>query len=200
MISYYFCRALETFLPIVFAWSTCEPVTVLDQLKGAILAGDYKAVVQVVENGVNVNEKNEYGRTPLMYAAGAINIVSDVVAMKSGRKKHYPENTVILKTLLDASADPNIPNTLGKTPIFYTVANNRIGSTWLLLMYGADPSIKDDYGYTAMYYAEFHGYTELIKLLKLAEAVEVNKVEPGRRLPESESVPEREEVMELGAP
>lgn len=194
MISNYLCLALETFLPIVFAWSSCEPVERFSPLEDAIIAGDYKAVVQEIENGVDINEKNEIGRTPLMYAAGAINSDSDVVNVKRGYKKYFPENTVILKALLDAGADPNIPDSGGATPIFDAAYHNRIGTTWLLLMYGADPSIKDEYGYTAMYYAEFHGYTEMVELLKLAETIGVKTMLTGDRSPESiEGVKEGEE-------
>lgn len=171
MITSYLCLALETFLPIIFAWSSCEPVDRLSPLEGAIIAGDYKAVILQLENGTDINKSNERGQTPLMYAVGRINSVSDVENIKRGYKKFIPEHTVILKALLDAGADPNIPNELGKTPIFYSVYHNRLGSTWLLLMYGADPSIKDSYGYTPLYYAEFHGYTELIALLKLADSI-----------------------------
>ncbi len=167
MITSYLCLALETFLPVIFAWSSCEPVERFSALEGAIIAGDYKAVISELKEGVEINEMDEYGETVIMYATGWINSVSDVENIKRGYKKFIPENTVILKALLDAGADPNIPNELGKTPIFYTVSNNRIGSTWLLLMYGTDPNIRDSYGHTPLYYAEFHGYTELIALLNL---------------------------------
>ena len=179
MISSYLCRVLEFYLPILFAWTSCDPVDRLSYLESAILAGDYEAVVREIENGADVNEQDDQGWTSLMWAAGAINSVSDVVNVKRGYKKYFPENTVILKALLDAGADPNIPNALGKTPIFESVYHNRIGSTWLLLMYGADPSIQDEYGYTPMYYAEFHGYTELIELLKLADTIGVSEMLAG---------------------
>ena len=174
MVTNYLCLALETFLPIIFAWSSCEPVDRFSALEGAIIAGDYKAVILELENGIDIDKSNERGQTPLMYAVGRINPVSDVENIKRGYKKFIPENTVILKALLDAGADPNIPNDLGKTPIFYSVYHNRIGSTWLLLMYGADPGREDDHGHTPLYYAEFHGYTELIELLKLADTTRKN--------------------------
>lgn len=176
------CLALETLLPIIFSWSSCEPVERFSALEGAIIAGDYKAVVLELENGIDIDKSNERGQTPLMYAVGRINSVSDVENIKRGYKKFFPENTVILKALLDAGVDPNIPNELGKTPIFYSVYHNRLGSTWLLLMYGADPNIKDSYGYTPLYYAEFHGYTELIELLKQADTINKTGGLEGRQL------------------
>ena len=72
--------------------------------------------------------------------------------------------------------------------------HNRLGSAWLLLMYGADPSIKDEHGYTAMHTAEFHGYTAMIELLKLAETIGDKTMPAGDRSPESnEGVKEGEE-------
>ena len=117
MISSYLCRILEFYLPILFAWSSCEPVNRLSYLESAILAGDYEAVVQEIENGADVNEQDDIGWTPLMWAAGAINGVSDVHNIKRGYEKFFPENTVVLKALLDAGLIRIFP-TVWDSPLF----------------------------------------------------------------------------------
>ena len=48
---------------------------------------------------------------------------------------------------------------------FYTVINNRIGSAWVLSTYGANINIVDNYGGTPLYYAAYHCYSEMFKLL-----------------------------------
>mgnify|MGYP002635004048 CR=1 FL=1 len=138
-----------------------------DIIEEAIIAGDYKAVINVLDSGLDINKKNQNGRVPIMYAVGIHNSVSDVENVKRSYKKYSKENLVILKMLLDSDADPNIQDNMGKTAIFYSVYHNRLGSTWLLLMNGADLDIKDLNGNTATYYAEYHGYEELVELIQL---------------------------------
>lgn len=116
-------------------------------LLNEVNAGNTEGVRQMVENGANVNSKNESGVTPLMNASGM------------GNKE-------IVELLLAKGADVN-----AKTPGNYTALMQAalVGQTEiarLLLAAGADPSVKDVAGKTAQNYAEEKGHKEIAALLR----------------------------------
>ncbi|HEI3539042.1 TPA: ankyrin repeat domain-containing protein [Escherichia coli] len=60
----------------------------------------------------------------------------------------YARNTETLKTMLDAGADINITNSLGRTLLFAALNYHAYDHVILLLERGADPEIRADSGWT----------------------------------------------------
>ena len=98
----------------------------------AVLMGDYKAVVQHIEAGTDLNQvEPEGGSTPL------------ITAIVFGKKD-------ISKALIDAGADLEIKNNEGATALLVAALFCRTETLNLLLEAGADPSITNNYGATAL--------------------------------------------------
>jgi ankyrin repeat protein len=55
----------------------------------------------------------------------------------------------------------------GWTPLFYAVRSNQIEVVKVLLKHGADPTVRDKYGFTIVDIATQKEYTELVDLLKI---------------------------------
>ena len=83
--------------------------------------GNYMRVRELLQQGGDVNEQDEYRKTPLFYTY----------------------NIEMMKLLLEYGADPNIRDKNGRTPLFTVLS---IKMMKLLLEYGADPNIRDGYG------------------------------------------------------
>lgn len=156
--------------------STEPDVLPIDPLVSAVSAGDYAEVVRLIESGIEVDERSHPDYFPITYfAVGGNNSVADTVRIKQGKDPQSIENLPILKALLEAGADPNAPGIQGGTPLVTAVYNNRIGSIWLLLQYGADPRLENELGHTASYYGRLHGYEEAVQLLELCLRVNCKK-------------------------
>jgi ankyrin repeat protein len=71
--------------------------------------------------------------------------------------------------LLDRGADPNTRGTLeGFTALMTAAAEGQLDVVRLLLSRGADPSVKDEDGDTAMSFALEKGHPEVAELLREA--------------------------------
>lgn len=104
--------------------------------KDVIETDDIKAVQDLINSGANVNEPDENGRTPLMFAA-------------------VGQNRKIIKALIKAGADVNTPCKNGETPLMLAAtkwhANPQIIK--ILIRAGADINAKDACGKTSLMYA-----------------------------------------------
>jgi ankyrin repeat protein len=90
-----------------------------------------------IANGANVNERNQFGVTPLMFVCGN-------------------KDTGIAKALIEANADVNIQAAGSFTPLFYAVKINRDGIIEiinLLVNYGAELGHRNYKGQTVLLYA-----------------------------------------------
>jgi ankyrin repeat protein len=124
-----------------------NPKTNIEQLDAAgenammlaALNGDKGLVQLLIDKGAEVNKK---GWTPLHYAA------------TNG-------NDEIVKLLLDNSAyiDAGSPN--GTTPMMMAARGGHITTVKLLLDEGADPTIKNQLGLTAISFAQQNNETEI---------------------------------------
>lgn len=87
--------------------------------------------VEMMANAHGAQQDNDavFSTTPL------------IAALMSGQKLE------MLRCLLDAGADPNLPNDNGNTPLMYS---HSVAATRFLVKNGADPHARDNNGWTAL--------------------------------------------------
>jgi ankyrin repeat protein len=136
-------------------------------LRAASVENNLDVVQSLIAAGANLNAKDKDGMTPLMKAAfiGQAAIVRALTL--NGAKvneKDVHGNTALMyasmvdnqtvEELLNKSASPNVRSvSLGVTPLILAVKENHGDIVKTLLAAGADKSISDKYGKTALDYA-----------------------------------------------
>ncbi|RSK27665.1 hypothetical protein EJF36_12695 [Bacillus sp. HMF5848] len=147
--------------PIVVAGGTFLSILALDKinlfdefpyeseytpLMEASLNGDVEAVNELLNEGENPNEMNEYGESPLLIAV-------------------VNEHIEVINTLLKNGADPNFQDTEGWTPLMSAVMTENLQVGEILLEAGANPLLVDQYEMTAIDYAKDIGSSEYLQLM-----------------------------------
>ena len=117
-----------------------------ESLLKAANIGYIEVCKKLIKRGVNINEKNEYGNTPLM-----------LTCMYRHKK--------ICLLLLENGADVNIKDNVGRTALMHAVWKGYKEICSWLLENGADVNIKDSYGETALINASEKRYKEICSLL-----------------------------------
>uniref|UniRef100_A0A673CJY6 Ankyrin repeat domain 52a n=1 Tax=Sphaeramia orbicularis TaxID=375764 RepID=A0A673CJY6_9TELE len=121
----------------------------------------------VLSAGFDINTPDNFGRTCLHAAAsGGATRAADI---KTWTPLHYAaangryQCTV---TLVSAGAEVNEPDQTGCTPLHYSAASQAFSSCLEhLLDNGADPSMVNSKGYSAVHYAAYHGNKQNLELL-----------------------------------
>uniref|UniRef100_A0AAQ4Q1Q0 Ankyrin repeat domain 52a n=1 Tax=Gasterosteus aculeatus aculeatus TaxID=481459 RepID=A0AAQ4Q1Q0_GASAC len=120
-------------------------------LHAAASGGNVECLNLLLSSGTDLNKRDIMGRTPLHYAAA------------NGRY----QCTV---TLVSAGAEVNEPDQTGCTPLHYSAASQAFSRFSLLLCLehlldnGADPSMVNSKGYSAVHYAAYHGNKQNLEL------------------------------------
>jgi len=98
----------------------------------------YAMIVRLLDSGADINAKDIYGKTPLIYACSHERISIECVQL-----------------LLERGAYIDAEDNYGKTPLMYACSNENISEecVQLLLDSGADIIVKDKYGKTPLIYA-----------------------------------------------
>lgn len=155
----------------------------------AAIRGGVESVTMLLKAGTTINVKDNEGLTPLMYAAwGGRPPAFDILTalLKAGAKvndvsqdgetalmlaaRHGTAD--VLQTLLAAHATINAKTKKGQTALMYVIEgynDNKLESAKLLLKSGADVSIKDNEGQTALTMARKLGQEAIVKLLEEAQ-------------------------------
>jgi len=96
--------------------------------------------------GVDINARDEFGRTALMRACSI-------------------KNTIIAQKLLDLKANPNIKARSGKTALMCISDGGmeNLELVRMLIEHGADPNVTDNKGWTAIIYATQWGLCGVVK-------------------------------------
>ena len=124
----------------------------------------------LIDNGADVNAKNEYGETPLHDAADA------AYGLTSPEKT--AELTEIVNILLDNGADIDAENKWGKTPLLYAtwIYPDAAYISKILIERGADVNAKGYGDITPLHYAAMwrsEAGVEVVKLL-IVNGADVN--------------------------
>jgi len=125
-------------------------------LNYAIKENNIEIVLLLLENGADVNAKNNNGETCLYYATKENNIE-------------------IVQLLLENGADINAINNYGKTPLIYSIWSNNKDIVELLIQKGADVNAKNNYGDTPLYYAIKENNKDIVELL-IQKGADVNAI------------------------
>ncbi len=121
----------------------------------AVQNGDISAAEDYIQKGADVNKKDQYGKTALMWAVGLGHI--DIV-----------------KLLIKHKVDLDVTGEYGRTVLMDALESDYTDIANLLIQKGADVNKKDQYGKTALMHAAKKGYTDIVKLLLEKYKVDVN--------------------------
>ncbi|MDY6985652.1 MAG: ankyrin repeat domain-containing protein [Candidatus Thermoplasmatota archaeon] len=134
----------------------------------AAAKGDVRRVRDLIAKGADVNARNKWGATALMYAvnhSGSVEVAkiliengADVNARDNNGETALIDatdrgNREMVKLLLESGADVNARTNDGVTALTYATARRNRDLVRLLLENGADVDIKDEKGDTALDYA-----------------------------------------------
>jgi len=126
-----------------------------DPIHDAAAAGDLAAIQAELDKGVDVNAKDDDGRTPLHYAA------------KYATKE-------VVELLIPNGADVNAKDRFGFTPLREAAWYGHKEIAELLLDKGADVDAKDNNGgWIPLHYAAQKGHKEIAELL-ISKGADVN--------------------------
>ncbi|NQX58396.1 ankyrin repeat domain-containing protein [Paenibacillus qinlingensis] len=118
---------------------------------------DLQALQQLLETGVNLNERDNRGRTAIMAATHA-------------------NNPKIVKILIEAGADINLKDDKQDNPFLYAGAEGRLEILKLLINAGADTKLTNRYGGNALIPAAEKGHVENVRALLATTDVDVNHI------------------------
>ncbi|XP_035268343.1 cyclin-dependent kinase 4 inhibitor C [Anguilla anguilla] len=117
-----------------------------NRLTSASARGDLTELQVFLQNGADVNERNEFGRTALQ-------------VMKLG-------NPAIALALLQAKADPNVRDPVGGLTVLHDAARDGYADTLQVLVnHGADVNIQDNEGNLPLHLAAREGNLDVVELL-----------------------------------
>lgn len=133
----------------------------------------------LINNGADVNTRNNNGETPLFVAAS--NNLGDVQNSPSGREDNpYARKDSVILSLIRGNANVNIADFKKFTPLMNACINDRPFAVAILIKNGANVNIKDKLGNTALMYAVLNVHIIEIKLLLNNSANKLLKNKKGK--------------------
>ncbi len=115
---------------------------------------NFSTVRALLDQGVNANARDDYGWTPLMWAA------------KYGHKE-------IVELLLNKNVDIDAKDNNGYTALMFATMSGHKDVVELLIEAGADVNARDDFGKTALLNPARNGYKDIVEFL-LQQGADIN--------------------------
>jgi ankyrin repeat protein len=149
------------------------------KLSEAIFNSDARTAARLIAVGVDLNERDSTGDTPLIIALTPRAFLEPVVLDEPKKvrelrvERELRTRMVVVPLLLSKGADPNASGARGNTPLIQ-IAECKWGCNdpdWelqtakLLLSHGAHVDSHNDYGNTALMLASWEGKAKLVQLL-----------------------------------
>ncbi len=147
-------------------------------LMHAAAFGSPQGMEILVEAGADVNAKDGFGATGLIWAAGdaakarmLVEHGADVNARTTNGRTPllvaaaHDGNAATVRLLLDKGADIHAADEMGATALLLASYADALDSVKLLLARGADANETDKAGYTPLLYASGHGDAAMMRLL-----------------------------------
>ncbi|MGB8367627.1 MAG: ankyrin repeat domain-containing protein, partial [Candidatus Babeliales bacterium] len=116
---------------------------------------DMSEIEYAIKLGADINKKDEYDRTPLIYALYNSRSLS----------KKLNGFCKVARLLIKNYADINITDESGKTPLMHAILQDLEGIITLLIERGANVDIADNNNFTALMYALFSGHIKSVQIL-----------------------------------
>ncbi|MDX1917298.1 MAG: ankyrin repeat domain-containing protein [Rickettsiaceae bacterium] len=157
----------------------------------AISANDIREVIDLINQGADVNGRDRYNKTALIKAAFNGHTEVAALLLEKGAEVNgqhssgatalvcaaFNGHTEVAALLLEKGADLNaIARPLKTTALMEAARRGHTEVAALLLEKGADVDAKDNYGRTAFMYALFEWHNKVAELL-LERGVDVNDVD-----------------------
>lgn len=111
----------------------------------------------LIEQRVNLDTQNQLGFSPLLRAVLLHN-------------PPHMDNSLFIKELLNAGANPNLQNNNMNTALHQAITRNQLKNTNLLIEAGANPNLQNNNGNTALHEAIARNQFELAKKMVLKGA------------------------------
>jgi ankyrin repeat protein len=154
------------------------------ELIEAATEGNLKRVNALIVAGANLNHRDKWHKTALMWAAdgGNTQVVealiearADVNAQDKWRKTALMwaaqnGHIEVIEALIKAEANLNLQNQYGRTALMLAAPNNQIQVVEALIKEEANPNFQDVDGMTALAWAAYRGHIEIVEALIKAEA------------------------------
>ncbi len=104
----------------------------------------------LLKYGADVNLKDRYGRTPLWAVANS--------------QSHHQDKSTIMLLLAQENINVNITDVNGQSPLWIATKQGNIDACKCLMLYGADPDMKDKHGQSSVWAAAFYGQLAILKI------------------------------------
>jgi len=142
------CRMLVmmTMLPLSMAGATKAETAVVQDFIAAAESNDTETVVNLLDRGTAIDDRDSRGRTALLAATHA-----DAVDVAS--------------LLIRRGADVNAKDDIDDSPYLYAAAEGRVEILKMTLAAGADLASTNRYGGTGLIPAAHHGHPDVVRIL-----------------------------------
>ncbi|NWX33405.1 ANKE1 protein, partial [Notiomystis cincta] len=162
------------------AWYVEEPRRALMDINYLARAGDFVSLQKAFDEGVPVDIKDKYYKTPLMVACATGNIVLVEFLLEKGADVNATDNFMwsplhhacynghldIVEVLVKAGAEVNAPAIGDATPLMRAIEACRLDMVYFLITAGADVQATNSNGKSALDLAQVFGNAAIIGLLE----------------------------------